>query len=871
MPHPTSVGLFHAPADQIHDGFTLAAYLNSIGQGCALRRFWPGTPRGLALDELSGAASRLMLLSVGEENLAQVLRLVEPLSRRREVLLFGRQLHDPELRERALVEGVAGLVVGDPRPVCRGLTRRLEAGDETVTGAPLAGLHRPGEEGAPLEPPRHLDSYPPGDYSHELAQVQMAVPLRSSLGFPFPAAPMAERLWEAPLRGISPERMAEIIAHHVQEHGARRFLFTDLAANAAGDDLLRLARLLDADGLGRRIRWFATVWPDPSLDRGALNLLRRAGCRGLRLLVWTGSAALARELKLGVDPEAALRICRDATLEGVDVRPMLQVGFPGEEEEHRQATHAWLARASEDLLAVDGLAQCELRSCSPMGRTDGVYFPAEEPARQWHDGGANNRPQRAVWVREARTVCGGLDLDHPGKASRQFSALSEPGVRRRLEGALSGELAASNEWRRRWLHLAGVLHGREAFCGPREIQLDLGPDMELDDALSVVEQAAAMGARVLALGHAGAAMGQDASRHPGLLDLLRRARELRLEVLLRTRLPDLDQPVLAAIRDGVQQVQITATTPGEVEALIERGVAQALAEWRVDRELRLPRLELHAAVCPALPRPAYLVETALELGVDRLVLGLDRSEQARLEPAAVAVAAEELDTLMTSALLVQEAPDALLLARTGKGWPAGFVLTGQEGDAPLACSCPAGKSARRMVIPDALSGAALARYSEADCQLCEHLDACPVNRLDFSVTLSPLQVLGAASMARDLTQEDLGLGHAERTAERRPCLAGWESARITASGELFLCPVCGDDPVGNVLEEGLAGVWYSRGLNEFRRMSVGASLALPYIDRSICARGCGRQGQDQRLIDQIRALSRDQLASLESAGSGDRL
>ena len=864
-----AVGLFHAPADQIHDGFTLAAYLNSLGLGCALRRFWQGTPRGLALEELTGAASRLIFLSVGEENLEQILRLVPPLSRRREVVLFGRQLHDKWLRKKTLVEGVTALLVGDPRPVCRDLARRLVRGEEDMADLTLAGLFQ-GVEGTPREPPRHLDSFPPGDYSHEGTQVLMAVPLRSSTGFPFPATVMAERVWEAPLRGVSPERTAELVAHHVQEHGARRFLFTDLAANAAGDDLLRMAGHLVERGLGERLRWYATVWADPALDASALSLLRRSGCRGLRLHIWSGSPDLCQALGLGVDHAVALRICRDAAREGIDLRPLLQVGFPGEAEADRVATYAWLARASEYVRAVDQLSPCALRDGAPLARTGGLYFPLECGALGWHDGGENNDSQRKMWVREARTVCSAQELDHPGRASRQFSARVEPAVRQRLAQQVSAALALAPSWRRRWLHLAGVLHGREAFSGPLELQLDLDGGMPLADAVDVAEQAATMGTRTLALGQHDAPVDQDATLWPGLATLLGRARDLGLEVKLRTRLPELGTELAAVISDGVQKVELTCASQEELEGLSEP--VSALAARRLAQELVLPRLELSAWISPALPSPAALVQAALEMGVDRLVLRVQRGQGAGPEPSMVSAALEELEAIKASASTADEASDTLFLFHQGPGWPAGFELSARTRDPerPPECRCPAGKAAREVRTVGALPGALLARYSEQDCQLCEHLDTCPVSRLDFSVTLTPPRVSGLAHAAQDLKDEDLGLGRAARAAERRPCLAGWESARITAQGELFLCPVCGVEPVGNVHKETLAGVWYSRGLNEFRRMSVGASLALPYIDRNRCAMGCGRRGQDQHIVDQIRSLSREQLASLESAGSGDR-
>ncbi len=257
------------------------------------------------------------------------------------------------------------------------------------------------------------------------------------------------------------------------------------------------------------------------------------------------------------------------------------------------------------------------------------------------------------------------------------------------------------------------------------------------------------------------------------------------------------------------------------------------------------------------------------MGVDRLTLRSVRDAGELLDEAGRVTARDELEALIALTLSPSQDRDQLLLQRAGPCWPDGFRLETGARD-KLRSTCPAGKEATEVVSHAGIPGLHLACYGQASCQLCGNLRDCPVSRLDFTVPLQPLLLEGAGILHTDLEDSDLGLGRADRAAERRPCLAGWESAKSNSSGDLFICPSCGVEPVGNVLADTLAGIWYSRGLNEFRRMSVGASLALPYIDRNRCAMGCCRRGRDLGLVTRIRSLAKEQLTALEGVGAGDR-
>ena len=203
-------------------------------------------------------------------------------------------------------------------------------------------------------------------------------------------------------------------------------------------------------------------------------------------------------------------------------------------------------------------------------------------------------------------------------------------------------------------------------------------------------------------------------------------------------------------------------------------------------------------------------------------------------------------------------------------WPAGFSWERADGGA-WTCGCPAGALTGDLFQHGSDPSGVLAAFDEACCQRCPMLPACPVHRQEFTVRLGLLLLEGVSGLRQDLCDADSGLGRAQATADVEPCLVGWTEARVDAGGELFICSECGSEPVGNVADSSLAAVWYSRELNEFRRMTLGASLALPYVDRRACGLRCSRMGDSLAIMAHLRQLPEAAREVLEAAGSGDRL
>ena len=800
----------------LHDGATLASFL-----GC-----------GLVLDGEPGDAD-LIFIAVGEKNLDAALRLGRRLPRRPLRLLFGRPLCDPDLRTRVpMPECADGLIVGEPYLTAREISRG---------GSCPPGLSLPdAPDLRPRAPLRDLGCIPAGDYRELWSLVRLLLPLHASRGYPHPRPVSARRVRELPVRRLPAERVVEDLGLHVTDHEATHFLFTDLCLNTDTAWLLQVAR--DVVERGLHLFWYGTVWADPSLGRPEVRLLRESGCRGLEIDLFSGSAALNRDLATGADPEAAGRLVRRCHAEGIAARVSLSVGMPGERDDDRTATMAWLASHGRYLDAISRLAPCAIRADAPIRSQGSVFFPPTGTPTDWHDGGENNSSQRSTWTGELARWA-----DHLGVVRPPDVTPRRDDVLPRLSTWTFEALARDAAWRRDHLLEAGILHGREAFRGPTTLELDL-PGMSADAAVNVLEQAAALGTRELALGRAGA---RDTLTCDGFAGVLLRAAELDLSVTLRTQLTEVtDAEALWRAAATVQRIELEPVSDDDWRAL-DRWAA-VLAARRQQALRRFPELSLRVGLGLSCEL-ARALRRARAAGIDRVRVRPTRGDMTAEDRARARTALEQLAP--------ESVGQGLLLP--GAGWPAGFEIAGDG----ASCTCPVGATATEVRVE---RWGALATFDPTACRSCELAAGCPVDRIDHRVRLRLTRIEAFHELLEELGHPDAGLGQRSSRIDSTPCLVGWDAARVDASGALYVCPECGAEPVGNVLEQGLAPLWYSRALNGFRHMARTAGKALPLVNRSRCGLICRRARRNAALLAGIDALPPPLREALSSFGAGDR-
>ena len=847
----------------LHHGSSLAAML-----GCRLLlyRGLPQLDLRAVVQELRAVEPRVALLETARSNRSQVLKVCRLLPPGTLRVLFGQALADRELRASVGPQDADGLLPGEPHLTARVLVRQVTTGGGLADLPGLVLLKR-SERYVPREPLRNLDLVPPGDYRGFEREVALQLPMHVSRSHPHACPGSARRAWETPVRRMTVQRVLADLELHVSRHDVRHILFADRCLNTSTGWLLELCRGIVERGLDQ-LRWHGRVRADPLLDRDAVHLLRCSGCRGLQIDLYTGSPWLNRELGTGVDPHLVGQLVRECHAEGIDARVDLVVGLPGEEDRDRIATMSWLEGNADRLRGLSSLDVCVLRDGAPLRRDPRVHLQGEDGAG-WHDGGSNNASQRVTWRRELAHWVDHVGLRRPAGCGGYSGSRGQAVIGRLMGGAHSAQ-ASDPAWRREHLLEAGILHGREAFCGPTILDLELD-QMATDDALQILKQVAATGTRRVVLGGEGDVVG-----HEGLPRLLAQARRLGLLATLRTRADGLkDADLLRRVGQSVWQVEVEALTKADLQAAARW--IPVLTSRRAELQLPLPQVVLRVCLERDHADADAAISCALDCGVDQISLDIARGERQRMsEQQRTDVRAAVLRSL-AGALLddgfarnPEQWPaqaDAHLIPVAG--WPAGFCLA-RDAEAPVL-TCPAGACSSVIRRPRADPGCRLAVFDRQICRACDLLTGCPVDRVGFVVRL-PLTRLGRpAFLLSGLASSDSGLGERARWLEQSPCLVGWDEARIDGAGRLFVCPRCGSEPVGNVLEAGFPSLWYGRALNDFRHMARGAGKSLPHVERSRCATVCDRLMRDAQLASELEALDPARREALASVGAAERL
>ncbi len=155
-------------------------------------------------------------------------------------------------------------------------------------------------------------------------------------------------------RGLSPERVLELIERQVRRLGVVELHIEDDDFSSDRDRVRRICELILHRDLRIRLALPSGVRAG-SLDRETVRLLAAAGCRYLSLAPESGSRRVLRAMSKGVDLDHLLAVTAEAARVGIRVGCFLVVGFPGETAADRRETGELvdrLIRAGADDLSV---------------------------------------------------------------------------------------------------------------------------------------------------------------------------------------------------------------------------------------------------------------------------------------------------------------------------------------------------------------------------------------------------------------------------------------------------------------------------------------------------------------------------------------
>ncbi len=263
--------------------------------------------------------------------------------------------HESILREHPFVDYV---VRGEYELTVLELVRALEDGRDARG---VAGLTRRDGNIVRVHPPRpfieDLDALPfpardlyPWDHYHEPNYLALPwITLISSRGCPFRCIYC---LWPQTMYGHryrtrSPRNVVDEIEECVKRYRPGEFFFDDDTFALSKRHVLGICEGIVGRGLD--ILWSCMGRVD-TVDREMLEAMRRAGCRKIKFGVETGSRAIMKTIKKGIDLDLVADRFRLAKECGLEVHGTFMIGLPGETRETIRETIDLARRLPNDSL-----------------------------------------------------------------------------------------------------------------------------------------------------------------------------------------------------------------------------------------------------------------------------------------------------------------------------------------------------------------------------------------------------------------------------------------------------------------------------------------------------------------------------------------
>jgi len=153
------------------------------------------------------------------------------------------------------------------------------------------------------------------------------VPVQTRRGCPMKCSYCSTSMIEGcVIRKRSPERVADAVAHHV-DNGFRRFFLTDNTFNLPMSYARRFCRVLTERGLD--IAWRCIFYPG-QVDEALVKDMARAGCREVSLGFESGSERILRNMHKGFSLEDIRRASEMLAEHGIGRMGFLLLGGPDE-------------------------------------------------------------------------------------------------------------------------------------------------------------------------------------------------------------------------------------------------------------------------------------------------------------------------------------------------------------------------------------------------------------------------------------------------------------------------------------------------------------------------------------------------------------
>jgi len=188
------------------------------------------------------------------------------------------------------------------------------------------------------------------------------LPLLTSRGCPYPCAfCVIPETSQGQWRKRSAKNVVDEMAHWTEVLGVREFHVEDVNPSIDEDRLRELARLILERKLRVRWRIVSGMKLEPLRRADTLEQMAAAGCDYLSFSPESGSPRVLAAMKKSFAFDSAVQTVRQLSRRRVRTQACFVVGFPGENEEDRQATAAYLKK-----LVRAGLDEAAFFVASPL-------------------------------------------------------------------------------------------------------------------------------------------------------------------------------------------------------------------------------------------------------------------------------------------------------------------------------------------------------------------------------------------------------------------------------------------------------------------------------------------------------------------------
>lgn len=460
----------------------------------------------------------------------------------------------------------------------------------------------------------------------------------------------------------------------------------------------------------------------------------------------------------------------------------------------------------------------------------------------------------------------------------------------------------------------GIENGRQAFCGPHTVQIDLTDrcnntcigcwvhsplvdkqevfpqgEKELPRELvrKLIAELHAGGAREIILSGSG-----EPFLYPNIKEVIAGIKQRQIYLTIITNAAIMDEAMaefLIQCRVDLLTVSVwagdaaayVAAHPGKQAEDFERikNNLKTLAFLKDKRSSALPHVKIYNVVCSEnYSNIAAMAEFAKEADADSAEFQIidtvsGKTDHLALNAGHLNAALAQFEGLRRRKDMVffQTSPEIPLTELPGeedsdigkiwKNFQPGFQI---EKDC-AALVCHRGYRIENEIIADADNNVsqgtqpAVFRYSFKDnqCKECAENTRC---LQDGGLTVKLMNVLGAGSFIRRCLSPDAGKGVYERQISGSPCYIGWYYARVLTNGDVLPCCKASAHPLGNVLRETFTAIWNSPAYKEFRLKAKHLTKDAAYFSRINCLKSCDNRGMNLDLCKRLDEEKRNRSA-----------